>query len=144
MPVLSAELIAREAAEVIEGVRRLIVEEMDVSAFDTPPWPDALAAWARSYLDAFARHPNSIDLLATTTISSPATLTMYEAVVAALARGGWPQERLVATLTSPVLAAAVESAVGGGKAGRADEAFASGLDALIRGLVAQLAQVRGE
>ncbi|MCX4668871.1 TetR/AcrR family transcriptional regulator C-terminal domain-containing protein [Streptomyces sp. NBC_01381] len=207
IPVLSAELIAREAlalidaegadafslprlaarlgvktaslynhldgrAEVIEGVRRLVVEEMDVSAFDTLPWPDALAAWARSYRDAFARHPNSIDLLATTTISSPATLTMYEAVVTALARGGWPQERLVATLTSvesfllgsaldlvapplmidpaghaprvPVLAAALESAVGGSKAGRADEAFASGLDALIRGLVAQLAEVRGE
>ncbi|MER5258858.1 TetR/AcrR family transcriptional regulator C-terminal domain-containing protein [Streptomyces sp. NPDC002855] len=207
IPVLSADLIAREAlalidaegadafslprlaarlgvrtaslynhldgrAEVIEGVRRLLVEEMDVSAFEALPWPEALAAWARSYRDAFARHPQAIDLLATTTISSPATLSMYEAVVAALARGGWPQERLVTTLTSvesfllgsaldlvapplmidpaghaprvPVLAAALESAVGGGKAARADEAFASGLDALIRGLVAQLAEFRGE
>ncbi|MGW7088500.1 TetR/AcrR family transcriptional regulator [Streptomyces sp. NPDC054871] len=207
IPVLSAELIAREAlalidaegsaafslprlaarlgvrtaslynhldgrAEVIEGVRRLIVEEMDVSAFDSLPWPDALAAWARSYRDAFARHPHSIDLLATTTISSPATLSMYEAVVAALARGGWPRDRLIAAMTSvesfllgsaldlvapplmidpaghaprvPVLAAALEAAVGGDKAGRAEDAFASGLDALVRGLVAQLAELRGE
>lgn len=207
IPVLSADLIAREAlalidaegaaafslprlaarlgvrpaslynhldgrAEIIEGVRRLIVEEMDVSAFDTLPWPDALAAWARSYRDAFARHPHSIDLLATTTISSPATLGMYETVVTALARGGWPQERLIAAMTSvesfllgsaldlvapplmidpaghtsrvPVLAAALESAVGGDKAGRAEDAFASGLDALVRGLVAQLAEYRGE
>ncbi|MFH8486662.1 TetR/AcrR family transcriptional regulator [Streptomyces longisporoflavus] len=159
-------------AEVIEGVRRLIVEEMDVSAFETLPWPDALAAWAHSYRDAFARHPHSIDLLATTTISSPATLGMYEAVVAALARGGWPQERLIGALTSvesfllgsaldlvapplmidpaghaprvPVLAAALESTAGDSKAGRAEEAFAAGLDALIRGLVAQLAELRGE
>ncbi|MEU6767322.1 TetR/AcrR family transcriptional regulator C-terminal domain-containing protein [Streptomyces sp. NPDC046853] len=158
-------------AEVIEGVRRLIVEEMDVSAFETLPWPDALAAWARSYRDAFARHPHAIDLLATTTISSPATLSMYEAVVAALARGGWPRERLIGAMTSvesfllgsaldlvapplmidpaghaprvPVLAAALESAADGSKAGRADEAFATGLDALIRGLVAQLAELRG-
>lgn len=207
IPVLSADLIAREAlalidaegaaafslprlaarlgvrpaslynhldgrAEIIEGVRRLIVEEMDVSAFDTLPWPDALAAWARSYRDAFARHPHSIDLLATTTISSPATLGMYETVVTALARGGWPQERLIAAMTSvesfllgsaldlvapplmidparhtsrvPVLAAALKSAVGGDKAGRAEDAFASGLDALVRGLVAQLAEYRGE
>ncbi|MGW6021329.1 TetR/AcrR family transcriptional regulator C-terminal domain-containing protein [Streptomyces sp. NPDC055099] len=181
LPRLAARLGVRTAslynhldgrAEVIEGVRRLIVEEMDVSAFDTLPWPDALAAWARSYRDAFARHPHSIDLLATTTISSPATLGMYEAVVAALARGGWPQGRLIAALTSvesfllgsaldlvappmmidaaghaprvPVLAAALESAADGDKARRAEDAFASGLDALIRGLVAQLAELRGE
>lgn len=181
LPRLAARLGVRTAslynhldgrAEVIEGVRRRIVEEMDVSAFDTLPWPDALAAWARSYRDAFARHPHAIALLATTTISSPATLSMYESVVTALARGGWPHERLVAALTSvesfllgsaldlvapplmidpaghaprvPVLAAALDGAVGGDKAGRADAAFASGLDALIRGLVAQLAEFRRE
>ncbi|MEU7581178.1 TetR/AcrR family transcriptional regulator C-terminal domain-containing protein [Streptomyces sp. NPDC041068] len=206
-PVLSADLIAREAlamidaeganafslprlarrlgvrtaslynhldgrAAVIERVRRLVVEEMDVSAFAELPWPDALAAWARSYRDAFARHPHAIDLLATTTISSPATLAMYEAVVEALARGGWPRERLVAVLTSvesfllgsaldlaapplmidpsahaphvPILAAALRAAHAGDKAARADQAFEAGLDALIRGLVAQLAAVQDQ
>ncbi len=205
-PVLSADLIAREAlalidaegtaafslprladrlgvrtaslynhldgrAAVVEGVRRLVVEEMDVSAFAVLPWPDALAVWARSYRAAFARHPHAIDLLATTTISSPATLAMYEAVVAALARGGWPRERLVAVLTSvesfllgsaldlvapplmidpaghaprvPVLAAALRAAHDGDKAARADQAFEAGLDALIRGLVAQSEELRG-
>lgn len=203
-PVLSAELIAREALAmidaggtdafslprladrlgvrtaslynhldgrpaVIEGVRRLVVEEMDVSAFAVLPWPDALAAWARSYRDAFARHPHAIELLATTTISSPATLAMYEAVVAALARGGWPERHLVAVLTSvesfllgsaldlvapplmiapsehaprvPVLAAALRAAHGGSKSARADQAFDAGLDALIRGLTARLAEL---
>ncbi|MFJ2766596.1 TetR/AcrR family transcriptional regulator [Streptomyces sp. NPDC087300] len=156
-------------ASVIEAVRRLIVEEMDVSAFDALPWPDALAAWARSYRDAFARHPHAIGLLATTTISSPATLTMYEAVVTALARGGWPPERLVSVLTGvesfllgsaldlvapplmidasgqaprvPVLAAALDAARAGDKATRAERAFDEGLDALVRGLVAQLAEL---
>ncbi|MFE0106150.1 TetR/AcrR family transcriptional regulator C-terminal domain-containing protein [Streptomyces sp. NPDC059009] len=149
-------------AAVIEGVRRLVVEEMDVAAFGALPWPDALRSWARSYRDAFARHPHAIELLATTTISSPATLTMYEAVVSALARGGWPRERLVSVLTCvesfllgsaldlvappimidtagqaervPVLADALE----GSKAARADRAFDCGLDALVRGLEDQL------
>ncbi|MEB8343099.1 TetR/AcrR family transcriptional regulator [Streptomyces endophyticus] len=154
-------------AAVVEGVRRLVVAEMDTSAFAELPWPKGLAAWARSYRDAFARHPNTIALLATTTISSAATLTMYETVVDALARGGWPRERLVAVLTSvesfllgsaldlaapplmidtaehagevPVLAAAL--ACSREKARRADEAFETGLDALIRGLVAQRAEL---
>lgn len=158
-------------AAVIEGVRRLVVEEMDVAAFGSLAWPDALAAWARSYRDAFARHPHAIDLLATTTISSPATLAMYEAVVTALARGSWPQERLVAVLTSvesfllgsaldlaapplmidasghaprvPVFAAALAAAPTGDKAARAERAFEAGLDALVRGLVDQLAELRG-
>ncbi|MFE0171991.1 TetR/AcrR family transcriptional regulator [Streptomyces sp. NPDC059002] len=158
-------------AAVIEGVRRLVVGEMDVSPFDALPCPDALAAWARSYRDAFARHPHAIELLATTTISSPATLTMYESVVAALARGGWPQERLGAVLTCvesfllgaaldlvapplmidasghaphvPVLAAALGAAHAEDQAARAERAFDTGLDALVRGLVDQLAELRG-
>ncbi|MFE7663129.1 TetR/AcrR family transcriptional regulator [Streptomyces celluloflavus] len=43
-------------AAVVEGVRRLVVEEMDTSAFADRPWDAALTAWARSYRDAFARH----------------------------------------------------------------------------------------
>ncbi|MFD7105200.1 TetR/AcrR family transcriptional regulator [Streptomyces celluloflavus] len=76
-------------AAVVEGVRRLVVEEMDTSAFADRPWDAALTAWARSYRDAFARHPHTIALLATTTISSPATLARYETVLGALARSGW-------------------------------------------------------
>ncbi|QEV16451.1 TetR family transcriptional regulator [Streptomyces alboniger] len=157
-------------AAVIESVRRLVVEEIDVSVFAVLPWPDALAAWARSYRDAFARHPHAIDLLVTTTIGSPAMLAMYESVVEALARGGWPPGRLVTVLTSvesfvlgsaldlvapppmidpsgraprvPALAAALHAAPEHDKAARAEQAFASGLQALVRGLVAQLAEVR--
>lgn len=152
-------------ATIVEGVRRLIVEEMDTSAFTDRPWEEALLAFARSYRDAFARHPNAIKLLATTTISSPAVLTMYETVLAALTRGGWPPDRLLSVLTSvesfllgsaldlvapplmidpagrahevPVLAAAL--ALGPDKTTRADDAFTTGLDALIRGLAEQLA-----
>ncbi|MGC0417472.1 TetR/AcrR family transcriptional regulator [Embleya sp. AB8] len=157
-------------AAIIEGVRRLVVEEMDTAAFAERPWPEALTGWARSYRDAFARHPGTIGLLATTTISSPATLAMYEAVVGALERGGWPRSALVSVLTSveafllgsaldlaapdlmidpgehaaevPVLAAAL--AARPDKASRADAAFAVGLDALVRGLRARLAESAGD
>ncbi|MEU6125081.1 TetR/AcrR family transcriptional regulator C-terminal domain-containing protein [Streptomyces sp. NPDC047123] len=179
LPRLAARLGVRTASlynhldgrsAVIEAVRRLVVEEMDVSAFAMLPWPDALAAWARSYRNAFARHPHAIELLATTTISSPATLAMYEAVVTALARGGWPREHLVTVLTTvesfllgsaldlvapplmidpsdhapdvPVLADALRATHVGGKAARADEAFEEGLDALLRGLWGQLEERR--
>jgi AcrR family transcriptional regulator len=157
-------------AAIIEGVRRLVVEEMDTVAFADRPWPEALTVWARSYRDAFARHPGTIGLLATTTISSPATPAMYEAVVGALSRGGRPKARIVPVLTSveafllgsaldlaapnlmidpgahadevPILAAALASRED--KAARAEAAFTVGLDALVRGLRAQLAESPGE
>ncbi|MFI6063032.1 TetR/AcrR family transcriptional regulator [Streptomyces sp. NPDC051286] len=177
MPRLAARLGVKAAslynhldgrAAVIEAVRRLVVEEMDVSAFDSLPWLQALAVWGRSYRAAFARHPHAISLLATTTISSPATLAMYEAVVTALARGGWPREALVDVLTGvesfllgsaldlvapplmidpsghvphvPVLAAALADSPGSDKAARADRAFTTGLEALILGLERRLEQ----
>ncbi|MFF2922439.1 hypothetical protein ACFVTP_08485 [Streptomyces celluloflavus] len=93
---------------------------------------------------------------------------MYETVLGALARGGWTSERLVAVLTSVevfLLGSALDLAVpplmidpsaGGAavplpaaaldgvprKVARAEEAFAAGLDALVRGLMAQLAEAR--
>ncbi len=84
--------------DLIERMRALIVEEIDTSSFANAPWDDALVAWARSYLAAFAARPNCIRLLATTPITDPSTMRMYNVVVTALIDSGWPDGEAVAVM----------------------------------------------
>jgi AcrR family transcriptional regulator len=147
-------------SELIELVRARIVAEIDTSAFAVQPWDAALQAWARSYLTAFAAHPNVIPLLATTPIRDPSTLEMYEIVVAALLAGGWPTRDAVAvmrTVEAHVLGSALDIVAPGdllvqatvpadlgalrsaldpdhADAYGADRAFRLGLGALMHGL----------
>ncbi|MEU7003050.1 TetR/AcrR family transcriptional regulator C-terminal domain-containing protein [Nonomuraea sp. NPDC046570] len=86
--------------EIVDGIRDLVVAEMDLDALESGPWPEALARWARSYLAAFARHPNAAKLLATTTIRSSLTLGMYERAVVLLGRAGWPSDQVVTVFTA--------------------------------------------
>jgi AcrR family transcriptional regulator len=90
--------VASKAA-IVEGVRDLVVSEMDYSAFETLPWDAALQRFARSYRSAFAAHPNTVPLLFTTPVGTLATFRMYEAVTSAMVDAGWPDD-----LTVPVLA----------------------------------------
>ena len=93
--------------ELIELMRARIVADIDVGVFgriedagENVPWDKALEMWARSYLTAFADHPNLIRLLATTSIRDLSTYEMYDAVIGGLRRGGWPQGRTVAVMRS--------------------------------------------
>lgn len=87
--------------EVIAGVRELIGERIDSSVFDTMPWDDALALWARSYRDAFAAHPPTIALLAVTAVSPDSHISlMYDGVLAALARAGWPLDQVMSVMVA--------------------------------------------
>jgi AcrR family transcriptional regulator len=86
--------------EIVEGVRHLVVAETDVTPFADRPWPQALTEWARSLRDAFARHPHTIPLLATTTIRSQLTLQMYERAVESLESAGWPEDLVVGVFTA--------------------------------------------
>ncbi|MGO2810936.1 MAG: TetR/AcrR family transcriptional regulator C-terminal domain-containing protein [Brevibacterium aurantiacum] len=105
-------------SELIELMRARIVAEIDVAAFARvdsveceESWDVALESWARSYLRAFAAHPNLIRLLATTSIGDLSTYQMYDTVVAGLRRGGWPQSRTVAvmrTVEAHVLGSALD------------------------------------
>jgi AcrR family transcriptional regulator len=157
-------------AELIELVRARIVASIDTSAFHGRPWDAALEAWARSYLTAFAAHPNVIPLLATTPIRDPSTLEMYETVVAALLAGGWPARDAVAVMrtveahvlgsaldivapgdllvqaTVPADLAALRSALDPEHADAygADRAFRLGLAALMLGLRDRHAGVTGD
>ncbi|MBP6685339.1 MAG: TetR/AcrR family transcriptional regulator C-terminal domain-containing protein [Leucobacter sp.] len=153
---------------VIEEMRALIVEEIDVSLFETAPWPDALAAWGRSYLASFSAYPNSIPLLATTTITDHSTLRMYESVISALTRGGWAPgdavaamrtveafvlgsaldrvapESLLSVESVPADLEALHAGLSGGaaKRGSAEAAFELGFEALIAGLRAKRSDFR--
>ena len=147
-------------AELIEAVRARIVEGIDVSAFGVQRWDAALDAWARSYLTAFAAHPNVIPLLATTPIRDRSTLEMYETVVGSLLEGGWPARDAVAimrTVEAHVLGSALDIVAPGdllaqasvpaelvalrsaldpehADASGAERAFRIGLEALMHGL----------
>ena len=97
--------------DLIEAVRARIVEDIDTGAFGAEPWDAALGAWARSYLAAFAAHPNVIGLLATTPIRDASTLQMYDRVIAALLAAGWPVGDAVAvmrTIEAHVLGSALD------------------------------------
>jgi AcrR family transcriptional regulator len=97
--------------DLIEHMRAIIVEDIEVDGFATEPWDVALGQWAKSYLSAFAMRPNSIRLLATTPITDPATLRMYDVVVTALVAGGWPEEQAIAvmrTVEAHVLGSALD------------------------------------
>ncbi len=98
-------------AELIELIRAGIVAGIDTSAFASEPWDVAVAAWARSYLRAFAAHPNLIRLLATTPIRDVSTFEMYDVVIGALVGSGWPIQDAVAvmrTVEAHVLGSALD------------------------------------
>ncbi|MCD5345192.1 TetR/AcrR family transcriptional regulator C-terminal domain-containing protein [Agromyces sp. H3Y2-19a] len=97
--------------ELIELVRAHIVRDIDTSAFGEHPWDVALEAWARSYLTAFAAHPNLIRVLATTPIRDVSTFEIYDVVIGALIDAGWPMHHAVAvmrTVEAHVLGSALD------------------------------------
>jgi AcrR family transcriptional regulator len=103
----------RNRADLVEAIRAHVVADIDTSAFDSERWDVALEAWARSYLMAFARHPAVIDLLATTPIRDASTLVMYNTVIDALRRAGWPRTEVVAvmrTVEAHILGSALDLA----------------------------------
>lgn len=83
-----------------EGIRGLVVSEMDWSSFEESSWDKALAGWARSYRQAFLAHPNTFRELFARPVLSPATYAMYEQVCAALERSGWPLGQLSAVVSA--------------------------------------------
>lgn len=153
--------------DVIASMRELVSDRIDVSAFETEPWDQALLRWARSYRVVFARHPPTIALFATLPLKGALrTMRMYDTVVDAMLRAGWPQAEVLPAIVAvesfilgsaldaiapgdmldpagvetevPAFAAAYAArAVAVGSASPADGAFALGLHALLSGLRAR-------
>jgi AcrR family transcriptional regulator len=86
--------------DIVELVRHLIVADIDYTMFASQAWDQALAAWAVSYRAAFAAHPDTIKLLATTPIRDDATLVMYEHVFDNLVAAGWPPQSVMSVITA--------------------------------------------
>ena len=155
-------------AEIVDAVADTVVEQVDVSAFGTHDWPEALRLWAKSYHAALAAHPNIVPVLARGPGRRPAALAMAEAVYGALIEAGWSEAR--ATHIGALMRYLVTgSAIGSFALGfdidpalyeryphlhrapllaahhvAVDEgAFELGLDLLIAGLTAAHAQKRG-
>lgn len=82
--------------DVLLWVQDSVNQRVDCSAFATEPWDAALAAWARSYRDAYARHPALVPVLAVTPVQgAPHTIAMYDRVATGLRAGGWPDPLVV-------------------------------------------------
>lgn len=151
--------------EVLERVRELVSDRIDTSAFGRMPWGDAVANWARSYRSAFAMHPVTVALFATTRVGGASrTLAMYERVTAAFVDAGWPQSEVLSVIVAledyilgaaldvvapddmldpkgspdaPQLVAAYAAQTPAHGGSRADASFELGLAALISGLSAR-------
>lgn len=149
--------------DLIEAIRARVVAGIDTSAFGQARWDVALEAWSRSYLRAFAAHPNLIRLLSNTPIRDVSTFDMYDRVVGALLDAGWPVRDAIAVMRAVeahVLGAALDIVAPGdllaqdsvppghpavhraldpalGDAFGAERAFELGLEALMSGLRAR-------
>lgn len=158
--------------DVIAGVRELVSDRIDVSAFETHPWDAAMRVWAHSYRVAFAAHPPTVALLATLPLTGALrTMQMYDTVVAAMVRAGWPEPEVLPTIVAvesfilgsaldaiapadmfdpsgaedavPAFASAYEARSASlGAVPPADAAFETGLAALLDGLRVRYERVR--
>jgi AcrR family transcriptional regulator len=78
-------------AEILDAVADEVVAQVDVSAFGTRDWKDALRIWARSYHTVLSAHPNIVPVLAHGPGRRPSALAMADTVYGALIDAGWSQ-----------------------------------------------------
>ena len=83
----------RTKAEILDAVADAVVARIDVSAFATHDWRDALRLWAHSYRAVLGEHPNIVPVLAHGPGRRPAALAMADVVYGALVEAGWPPAR---------------------------------------------------
>ncbi|MBT2453048.1 TetR/AcrR family transcriptional regulator [Streptomyces sp. ISL-43] len=96
-PSLYNHVSGRE--EIIDGIRELIVAEVDLDA-GVRPWTAAVESWARAYRAAFAAHSHTIPLLAGRPVRSPSALYGYAQAFGVLRDAGWPEEYLLPLVQS--------------------------------------------
>ncbi|MFD6392658.1 TetR/AcrR family transcriptional regulator [Nocardia sp. NPDC055029] len=76
--------------DLFDDIATGIMSHVDTSAFDTEPWNEALAAWARSYRSALVAHPNFVPYLAAGPGRRAENLRAADAVHGGLVGAGWP------------------------------------------------------
>lgn len=108
----------RTKDEILEAVADAVSARVDLSMFepaagrDVRDWRSALHAWAHSYREALADHPNLVPLLARGPGRRPAGLRVADAVFGAMTAAGWPPShatRIGALMRYFILGSAVAS-----------------------------------
>jgi len=80
-------------AEILDAVADAVIAQVDVSAFATHDWREALRLWAHSYHDVLGAHRNIVPVLAQGPGRRPAALAMADVVYGALVQAGWSPAR---------------------------------------------------
>lgn len=104
----------RTKDEILDAVADAVSARVDLSMFDGggTDWRGALHAWAHSYRDALADHPNIVPVLARGPGRRPAGLRLADAVFGAMTAAGWPPAqatRIGALMRYFILGSAVAS-----------------------------------
>ncbi|MCM3501327.1 TetR/AcrR family transcriptional regulator C-terminal domain-containing protein [Microbacterium sp. P26] len=87
-------------AALVEDVRALVSARIDSSYLREREWEEGLLLWARSYRDAFRRHPKAIPLLMSQSSSAPLLMSQYEDFAIAAERVGWSSDDILPLLTA--------------------------------------------
>jgi AcrR family transcriptional regulator len=80
-------------ADILDAVADAVVAQVDVSAFGTQDWREALKSWAYSYHTVLSAHPNIVPVIAHGPGRRPAALAMADTVYGALVDAGWSEAR---------------------------------------------------
>jgi AcrR family transcriptional regulator len=80
-------------AEIVDAVADAVVALVDVSAFETHGWREALRLWAQSYHAVLSAHPNIVPVIAHGPGRRPAALAMADTVYGALVDAGFTPVR---------------------------------------------------
>lgn len=102
----------RSKDALLDAVAETVMDQVDASAFDRLGWRAALTAWAWSYYDALAAHPNLIPHLAVAFGRLDTSLLRADQVFAGLRKAGWTPSRatrIAAGLRYAVYGAALAS-----------------------------------
>ncbi|PWJ48293.1 transcriptional regulator, TetR family [Quadrisphaera granulorum] len=100
-------------SDVVEGLRNLVCAgRMPTERTGSEGWRAFAEHWARGYRGAMAAHPHVVPLLTTQTVSDPAVLASYEALVHVLVQDGFDDAtalHVVAVLDCFVLGSALDA-----------------------------------
>jgi AcrR family transcriptional regulator len=104
--------------DLLDEITVVIDEQIDMTGIDEGEWRTALVRFARSYREAFARHPNVAAAIMRRPVRTPVALSNYEGALELLISAGWDAPQ----------AAAIVAAVDYICLGSAIETFTAGFD----------------
>ena len=84
--------------EIIDLIQDLVNQEIDLDTLRAAEFADGLMGFARSYRDAFLRHPHALPHLVRRQMASPNALRTFDALAGFLARHGVPEADVFVTM----------------------------------------------